>query len=211
MDDPDNEKVDTLAGSVTMIYREFSGGDSAAGAAIYRSCFPRFCNYAKKLLSRNRCLSGDEEDVVQSALGRFCNWLKKEQHSSFNRNDFENILASFVRNKALEFVRKSNAAKRGGGKSTLNQADIEQSAITLDELASVVPTSEFDCWFKELVESLSSSESNAGQADLDEFFLLKLAGYTIPEIAETTNVSTATVERKLKLARTRLMKKLEDE
>jgi DNA-directed RNA polymerase specialized sigma24 family protein len=98
-------------------------------------------------------------------------------------------------NKSVDYIRKENRQKRGGGQ--LNAA----GPIPLSDLIGKEPDPKFAAEMAEQFAELMDLLDSAGDPDLKEIALKKMEGASTEEIAASLGCVRRTVERKLVLIR----------
>ncbi|MEZ4649763.1 MAG: ECF-type sigma factor [Candidatus Eisenbacteria bacterium] len=125
----------------------------------------------------------------------------EEQRSPFqNREQFLSFAARAMRRVLVDYARKHNAAKRGGGVQHLTLSGLDSAGDAAFAVESEVDPLDLDRSLEKL-------------ADLDErqvriVELRYFAGGTTAEIASALGISTATVEREWRMARAWLRREL---
>jgi RNA polymerase sigma factor (sigma-70 family) len=173
-------------GSITGILDAFSRGDNGAVRKIWERYLPRMMRLANRVLGHRSRRVVDEQDVADSAFASF--WRRtREGEFPFlrDRDDLWALLSTITTRKALAQIRKESAEKRGGGTPTASLNDVA-------EPGAVVAYAEIDLFCEELLERL-------GEDELRAIALLRLMGFSNPEIAEELDCSLRRIERKLQL------------
>ncbi len=179
-------------GSVTHLFALARQGDAAAFGPLWQRFFPRLVGLARKRLSGRAAVADDAEDAAQAALISFWSQIRSGEYlQDLCRGSLWNLLATITVRKVGKQLRRDATARRGGGQ-VMPAADLagEQS---FEELLGVLPTQELDLQAAELMESLP--------ADLQEFAMMRLLGYSTHEIAEQLDCTQRKVQRKLELVR----------
>jgi DNA-directed RNA polymerase specialized sigma24 family protein len=145
----------------------------------------------------------DEEDVVVSAFETF---FRRTQEGQFpqldDRDDLWQLLVAITERKAINQLRNQTRLKRGGGRvrgeSVFRRGDNDDLPGNLDGRPGIEPTPDMAALLAEdlrlLLERLTDDE-------LRKIALLKMEGWTNPEIAAKTGRSLPTIERRLRLIR----------
>lgn len=175
-------------GSVTGLLNAFAQGDSDAVQLIWERYLPRMTGLANRVLGNRPRRVIDDRDVADSAFASF--WRRAHQ-GAFprlrDRDDLWALLSTITTRKALAHLRKESADKRGG----------EGQRLSLDDVPPPADTSNYadiDLYCEELLERL-------GEDELRTIALLRLMGYSNPEIAAELDCSLRRIERKLHLIR----------
>ena len=191
--------------SVTRWIDELKAGDETAAARLWEHFYARLIGLACRKLRGAPRRAADEEDVVLSA---FDTLFRRAQDGQFpqlrDRDDLWHLLVKITERKAVNQLRDQLRQKRGGGRVRGESAFLDEDASAagpgIDQVRGPQPTPEFAAMvtegFQQLLEVLPDDE-------LRSIALLKLEGYTNEEIAASTGRSLPTVERRLRLIRSR--------
>jgi DNA-directed RNA polymerase specialized sigma24 family protein len=175
--------------------------DRQSISSVLALLFPRARQVAKQSLGTIRLRYADEEDVALSACWHFYLALRDGRLDEMDDQHQQRLLARMVRQKAIDYVRRARADKRGGGRVRGDSAlaDVKRGASQAsdltgdperDALSSAMLAQDRDI----LLAKLSGD-------DLRQIVVWKVEGYTNEEIAERMGVCLRTVERKLRLIR----------
>jgi DNA-directed RNA polymerase specialized sigma24 family protein len=184
--------------SVTVWLRRMSAGDPAAAQPLWERYYRRLVGLAREALRDAPRRAADEEDVALWAFDSFFRGVEQGRFPRLNdRHNLWALLVTLTERHAFELRAHENRQKRGGG--------MERVEAT-DELPAPDPTPSFAAAMVEqcqrLLEQLADSE-------LRRIALMKLEGYTNDEIAAQLGCVRATVERRLRLIRTKWGKEVE--
>jgi DNA-directed RNA polymerase specialized sigma24 family protein len=194
-------------GSVTQWITRLRGGDHGAAELLWRRYFTDLVRKAQHRLRGVRRAAADEEDVALSVFNSFCGGVQEGRFPNLrDRDDLWGTLLMLTDRKAVDFVRREQAAKRGGGKKPVplgagvhdTSADSAEGA-GLSGLPGREPTPDYAALVAEECERLLRL---LGDERLRELAIRKLEGYTNEEIARLCGCSLRAVERKLRLIRT---------
>ena len=175
-------------GSVSIALAGFDSTPDESAELFWDRFFVKLCRYAEsKVYARHRWLF-DAEDIASSAMYALVTGLKQGRfYNVTNRDQLWQMLAIIASRKAANAAKHHDREKRGGGKirgdSWFRGDDVEQSLPVEDP-------AEFEATCKELLESLPD-------AIYREIALMRLAGFTNPEIGEKLGCSARTIDRKL--------------
>lgn len=182
------------------------GKDELAGA-IWERYFPQLVRVARQRLSSRQDLVADEEDIALSVLDSFFEGAQNNRFPNLtDRDGLWRLLSEMTRRKAIDYLRRGQRLKRGGGNVSGESAftSPESSQNGIGQVAGDDPTPEFAIILAEACENLLDQLD----AELQQIALNKLDGYTNKEIAGKLGCSVATVERRLKLIRKKWQREL---
>lgn len=210
--------LDPSEASVTQwLERVQRGPDSEAAQKLWERYCTRLAAVAKRRLSdlSARCRVGDEADAIQEAFSAFFRRVEKGAYPDcHDRNDLWCLLVKIADNKARQLARGERRAKRGAGRVRGDSVFARQNADPadgFDQVADVAGELRFSgLAFEDPDEALVDRILDTltlcyGSLDEMERNVLgrQLQGYTHREIAEQLGCVTRTVERKLKVIRSR--------
>ncbi len=185
--------VKTDKGRITELLLNLGRGDRDA----YNRLFPLIYDHMRRLAHNQvgRWQSPGQLRRTELIHEAYLKLIDQSQTEWKDRVHFYTVAAKVMRHILVDHHRKERAKKRGGSKEVV-PFDEEYSGI--EKYADHLET------LQELMEQLAGvSERMHTIVDL-RFF----AGFTIEEIAELLNVSTSTVDRDWKAARTWLYRQL---
>jgi RNA polymerase sigma factor (sigma-70 family) len=183
-------------GSVTLWIAQLRLGDSAAAQQLWERYYASLVRLAEKRLRGVPLRVADEDDVVQSAFASFCGRVEKGAFPRLqDRDDLWRLLVAITARKAINYLRRSNAEKRGGS-ATNRPFDLLSPDI--EGVVGNEPTPEFALQTAETLRDLLACLPTESVRDL---VLKKMEGCTNDEVAEQLGCSLRTVERRLKLIR----------
>lgn len=142
----------------------------------------------------------DEEDV---ALSVFRTLFRRAEAGGFSqledRQDFWRLLITITERKVTKCVRNQRRMKRGSGHIRNESVSSDDTFAGMQNIASKEPTPEFVASMAETVDQLLGmlDEENRTIA------LARLEGYSNEQIADQIDRSVATVERRIKMIRSR--------
>jgi RNA polymerase sigma factor (sigma-70 family) len=189
--------------SVTHWIGELKAGHETAANELWNRFYARLIGLARKKLRAAPKRAADEEDVVVSAFETFFRRTREGQFPRLDdRDDLWQLLVAITERKAFNQMRDQGRLKRGGGKvrgeSVFRQQGRDDSPPGLDGKRGVEPTPEMAAL---LAEDLRVLLDRLTDDELRRIALLKLEGWTNPEIAAKTGRSLPTIERRLRLIR----------
>ena len=158
---------------ISLCLRAVEAGDEDATTRLWETCFPRLLSYSRQRLPSHLRRVLDEEDVALSAFKSFCRGAQRGSLGDINgRDSLWKLLFCIASRKARSYVRE-------------NIASSDQGPDALAVFSA-------DC--RRLFDALEDDV-------LELIAMLRIEGYTCEEIAERTDMSKRTVERRLTLIR----------
>lgn len=187
------------AHSVSNLLQQLQDGNQEAAKEIWDRFIDQLIRAANKKLKELPRRSVEEEDIAQSAFNSFFRGAKEKGFRKLeNREDLWQILAMLTERKAIAVLRRELAEKRGGGRVcgesvfenmlAESAADIGIGNVGDPDQKSV---DDFTEYVRELLETLDEK--------LRPVAILRLEGFTNPEIATDLRFSQRAVERKIRL------------
>jgi RNA polymerase sigma factor (sigma-70 family) len=193
------------------------GPDDRAATKLWQRYCRRLADVARRRLRElgARCRAGDEADAVQEAFAAFFRRVKEGAYPDcHDRNDLWCLLVKIADSKARQLARGERRRKRGGGKVRGDSVFLRNDASAAEgfdrlggaaaELPFPQPTVEEpnEAFVDQLLDAFTLCY---GALDETERQVLRgqLQGYTHGEIARQIGCVTRTVERKLKVIRSR--------
>jgi DNA-directed RNA polymerase specialized sigma24 family protein len=141
--------------------------------------------------------AADEEDVALSAFDSFCRSAEEGRFPQLaDRDSLWRLLVTITARKAAHQVRDEGRRKRGGGATSVSDAEAE---LVLEGLLSKEPSPEFAA---EVAEDCRRLLARLNDRDLEAVALLRMEGYTVEEVAERLGCAPRSIKRKLALIRT---------
>ena len=174
-------------GSVSKALANFASEPDEAAELFWDRFFEKLCRYAEsKVYDRHRRLF-DAEDIASSAMFALLKGLKQGKfYNVKNRDQLWQMLATISSRKASNAAKFHDREKRGGGK-TRGDSAFGGEIVYPEDPAQIV---EFETTCKELLEALPDETYR-------KVALMRLAGFTNPEIGKQLDCSGRTVDRKL--------------
>jgi RNA polymerase sigma factor (sigma-70 family) len=193
----------STAQSVSLWIARLKGGNADAAQRLWERYAMQLVELARRRLKDAPKRVADEEDVAQSVFHSLCRGAAAGRFENIkNRDDLWWLLLAITRQKVADHVRRETAQKRGAGRvqveSGVNSDSSDSKGFALDRLIGEEPTPEFVIMLEEQHERLLSMLRDDG---LRQIAVLRIEGFTVPEIAEDLQVSTRSIERKLALIR----------
>jgi RNA polymerase sigma factor (sigma-70 family) len=191
-------------GSVTALVEQLQAGNHEAAQALWERYFPRLVGLARKRLQGTSRRVADEEDVALSAFDSFCRAARDGRFPRLtDRDGLWALLVCITVRKAADLAKHNGSAKEGGGKVRGDSAMAwpDGAAGGFDEVAGDDPTPEVAAQlaqeFQRLLDALKDDEQRA-------IAVWRMESYTNAEIAAKLGCAEVTVERRLRLIRSRL-------
>jgi RNA polymerase sigma factor (TIGR02999 family) len=179
-------------GNITILLGEMRSGNATARSDLYTLVYSELTRIAKSRIARGDQKNLDAPSLVHEAYLRLSD---QEIPSLHDRRDFFAYSATVMRNVIIDTLRHDNAQKRGSGVTALTlssaEAEFGQEAPDVEALHGAM-------------ELLQRIDQRAHRIVEMRYF----AGMTYEEIAEVLDLSSMTVKRSWKTARTFLFKEL---
>ena len=190
-------------GSVTHWLGALKGGDAAAAQRLWERYFDRLVRLARAKLGAMPRGAADEEDVALSAFHSFCQGAARGRFPRLDdRDNLWRLLVTITARKALDQVRRQARQKRGGGRVLVGSAQAggedDTDGAGLDQVVGQEPTPQFAAMVADECRRLLEALGDEG---LRRIALLRMEGYSDPDIAATLGCGLRTVGRKLELIR----------
>lgn len=185
------------AATITELLEAWKHGDRSVENALAAQIYPVLRGLAQSQVRRNAgLLTLAATELANEAYER----LHRQQKVDWrNRQHFFAIAATVIRRVVIDYLRQRSAEKRGG----------ELVFVALDEV-----TEERIAAAEDTVDWLALDEALTALARIDPecarvVELRLFSGLTVEEIADVTGVSTATIGRQWRFARTWLSERLD--
>lgn len=185
--------TETIPNDVTQLLGQWSGGDGQALDDLMPLVYDELRRVAYRQMAAER---GDHTLQATALVNEAYLKLKDQRTARWqNRAQFFAVAAQMMRHILVDYARRNQRTKRGGGAQqvTLDDAMIV-SADKSDELLAV----------NDALEKLEQIDKRRGQVAVMRFF----AGLSVEEIAEALSISVETVTRDWRTARAWLRKEL---
>lgn len=189
-------------GSVTHWIKQIKAGEESAAANLWDRYHERLLNVAKRKLHADPG-PADEEDVVIDALASFFHRTKNGRFPELrDREGLWKLLVTITNRKAMNQATKANRQKRGR----------DATVGSINEFVTPTADSRTEPDYVVMVaESLAIMLESLGDDELREIALAKLDGFSNQDISQHINRSVATVERRLRLIRTKLQEEIDND
>lgn len=191
------------AQSVSHWIAHLKDGNAIAAQQLWDRYAARLVEYAQRRMKDSPKRVADEEDIAASVFQTLCRGAAAGRFQNVkNRDDLWWMLLAITKQKVVDHVRRETAQKRGGGKVLIEScfagnAD-DSHGFVLDHLVSDTPTPEFLASLEEQHDRLLGLLRDDR---LRQIAVFRIEGFTVPEIALDLQLSTRSIERKLKLIR----------
>jgi RNA polymerase sigma factor (sigma-70 family) len=189
-----------LQNSVTLWIRAVENHDEAAARALFDRYFHRVLAVARRKLGAASRRVVDEEDIAITAFQAGLARIASPRFPPLkDRDEFWGVLVKITRRRVCDVMRRHLSAKRGGGRVRGESVFIypggDQSgsgiAAVPDQAMNQELAAHFAEEYRRLMERLDDS--------LREVARLVLAGYSTAAIANQTNRTQRTVQRRLRM------------
>lgn len=176
-------------------------GDELAAAKIWDEFFPDLVRIAHQRLKAAPRRAEDEEDIALSALDSFFRAARRGRFPDLaDRDGLWRLLAAMTQRKAVDFIRRALSQKAGGGQVRGESVFQDEPQLGLAQFAQHDLSPPLAAMMAEQVRQ------RLNQLDDENLRVLaraKLEGCTNEEIAQQMDCSLRTVERRLRLIRTK--------
>jgi len=185
-------EAETNSNEVTELLQQLDN----EGTKVYNKLFPLIYNELKDIASRQIAserndLTLNRTDLVHEV---YMKWLMQEELECNNKKHLMRLASKAMHQILVDYARKKLASKRGSG-----AVKVDLNEETLD--------------FKEAEEFLELNDACKELRKIDErlYEIVELkyfSGLSVRQVAETLDISTSTVNREWKKAKTLLYMKL---
>jgi RNA polymerase sigma factor (sigma-70 family) len=185
-----------MSNSVSEWLGGLKAGHHEAARKLWEQYSEKLASLARQRLSGLPKAASDEDDLVQSVFHSICRGAAAGRFDDLHtRDELWWLLVAITNQKAIDRHRRQLAQKRGPGRVETETGLAAHSSFNLDHLIGSAPTAEFilmlDEEFKGLLALLNDEQ-------LQKIAVLRLEGYTVPEIATKFGIGTRAIERKLR-------------
>lgn len=202
MSSPNRNAESNGPASLSALIEVWPQAESAAMERIHRDYFRRLAALSRRVLGPLPGAHTEAEDVVQSALGSLCRFMRRQNDTSkTDRNDIWRLLCHIVARKSQRRVQRQTRGLRGGRVRPAIDFAGDDERTPLDRLPDNLSADEFD---KLLVEALEPLD-----LQLQKIALLAIEGYTQEEIAKHVGCSKRTIIRKMEIIRQSVLQSTE--
>lgn len=191
--------MDSQGGSVTRLIAGVQAGQDSATQKLWEAYFQRLVGLARAKMQGAMKRAADEEDVALSAFASFCRGVETGKFPNLaDRDNLWRLLLTITTRKAAHLRRDDRRLKRGGDRVLDEAALAPSSDNPMDAIVGPEPTPELAAQMAEEYERLLAQLDGPG---LRQIAILKMEGYTTPEIAVQLDCAPRTVDRRLQLIR----------
>ncbi len=187
---------DDSLGSISIFFQQLQNGDRAASREVWLRYFPRLSGLARRILNGSD-VPVSAEDAVQDAFLSFFQAVERGDYDeTVRRDDLWRILSVITVHAARKIRTRELAQKRGGGRVHVETdiIGVSENGTHLAEFFGSVSTAECDLICSEFLEKLDE--------DLRQIAVLRLAGYSNPQIKDLMQCSLRSIERRMQIIRT---------
>lgn len=191
LDDDDDDE-----GSVTRVIRKMQKGDAEGADFLWARFYARLTYLVKNRLSSQRKSLADEEDVALESLSELFKGLLEGKYASLeNRDSLWRLLVTVASRNVVDEVNKENRLKRGGGQvKRETEFAGDDTAALFDNIASSASAPDVQLMITERCAELLESLADA---KLQSIAVMKTAGFSNQEVANSLGLSLRSVERRL--------------
>jgi RNA polymerase sigma factor (sigma-70 family) len=190
-------------GSVTHWITQLLAGDDQAAHKLWERYYQQLVEMARKRLRRSPPGAVDEEDVVVNAFDSFCRDARRGRFPRLqDRQSLWLLLVTFTGQKAIDAIRRENAAKR----RPPQHGDTEPA---LEQVLSREPSPELAAQLAEELEGLLNLLPSAESRQIAVWMLQP--GWTNARIAVKLGCTERTVQRKVRQIQTLWQKTMEND
>lgn len=191
--------------SVTTWIGQLRAGHHSAAQQLWERYFDRLVELARRRLHGVSRRASDEDDIALSAFTSFCIGVSEGRFPQLrDRNDLWKLLVVITARKIARQAKHDRRLKRGGprvrGESALLAHKFESAGTGLDQIVGTSPTPDF---VAEVTEEYRRLLDLLGDAQLCRIAVWKMEGFTNDEIAAKLGCVPRTVERKLRVIRSK--------
>lgn len=202
--------MDQAADSTCAWLHRLEAGEAAAAQEIWNRYSDSLLRIARQHLANLPPGAVDEEDVTQSVFGSIFRGAAEGRFANIStRDELWWLLLGLTRQKTVNHIRREMAQKRCTYDRDRNGANGKSASaarvFSLNELIGSAPTPDFVVALQEQYEWLLNKLRNTR---LREIAVLRLLGYSVPEISQRIGVGVRAIERKLQLIRNQWQREL---
>lgn len=189
--------------SVTEWIVGLKSGHADAVQKLWSRYARQLVTVARRQLGSAPRRAADEEDVAQNVFASICRGTALGRFENVkSRDELWWLLLAITKQKTVDHIRYETAKKRGAGRtqaeSTITGSANDSQSFSLDRLIGDEPTPEYVAALEEQHHRLLNSLDDER---LRNIAMLRIEGFSVPEIATKLRLSTRSIERKLQLIR----------
>lgn len=186
--------------TITHWIADLKDGDEKAAGQLWDRYFDRLVQLARSKLGTSPKQVADEEDVASSVFRCLCEGAARgAYHPLADREDLWRLVITITAHKAIDQHRRLTPLKRGGGQVRCEVDLAKQSGqFVLDQINNGDPSPEFVIQMNDEFQALMAKLPSDV---LRNIAIWKMEGYTNAAIAEKLDLTTRSVERKLRRIR----------
>ncbi|MEM8485324.1 MAG: ECF-type sigma factor [Bacteroidota bacterium] len=184
-------------GTVTVWLRRLSDGDASALDELVPLIYDELHRVAQHRINRER--KGHTFGATALVNEVYLRLVNGKQLDMADRNDFMAVASQTMRNILVDYARKKNRVKRGGGQASVPLEKVE-AFLTQEESEEVL-------LLDAVLTRLMDINERAGQVVQHRFF----GGLTLDETAEVLGLSKRSVQRSWVVAKAWLRKEMAGE
>jgi DNA-directed RNA polymerase specialized sigma24 family protein len=178
--------------------------------SLFQRLLPEAQRLARQSINGQDFRHFDEDDIAVSACAKLYCELLRGSVVGDSDSDQLRLLAVIVRQKVVDMLRMTKAAKRGGGRvrgeSAFEALSDVSRQVGIDGVADCQPHGMLAAMERQNLDLLIN---DLPTEDLRRIALYKLEGYSNAEIARELGVCERTIERKSRMIRRRWAKKVQ--
>jgi DNA-directed RNA polymerase specialized sigma24 family protein len=195
-------------GSVTGLLNQLQQGDRDIVQHLWELYFGHLVRLARKKLRNVPRAARDEEDVALSAFDSFCRAAELGRFPQLaDRDDLWQVLVLITARKACDLREYEGRDKRDWRRVQQEAEGGGELSWRGSVLSGVLSREPDPAWAAEVAEESRGLLEKLRDEELRQIAMRKLEGYSNEEIADRVGCALSTVERRLKLIRTRWKEK----
>jgi DNA-directed RNA polymerase specialized sigma24 family protein len=189
-------------GSVTHWIGALQAGDGEAAQRLWERYFDELVRLARAKLGALPRGEADEEDAALSAFHSFCQGAAQGRFPRLDdRHNLWRLLVTITARKTLDQAERLHRKKRGGGRVRGESVLGEGADVSVAGLEGVVGREPTPAFAAMITDECRRLLETLGDETLRQIALLRMEGYSDPEIAARLGCGLRTVGRKLELIR----------
>jgi RNA polymerase sigma factor (TIGR02999 family) len=181
------------AGQITALLIDWSNGDEVAFEHLMPLVYDELRQMARKYMRRQP--SGHTFQTTELIHEAYLKLARQDEQNWQNRAHFFGVASKAMRHILVDYARSKQSQKRGGWQEKVTLSDA--TAISGGHAKEIIA-------LDDALKTLASLDERKGRIVELKYF----GGITNDEIAEVLNVSTETVKRDWRFARTWLLREL---